>query len=81
MGSQFRAVVVNDDALPLFLTVEEAAEVLGVSRASAYEYIARELIPAVRFGRRLRVPRAALLELGHSPAAAPFELREGGDAA
>jgi excisionase family DNA binding protein len=78
MRSQYRAAVVNDERLPHFLTVEEAAEILGISRASAYDYIARDLLPAVRFGRRLRVPRHALLELGHRPATGVFE---GGDAA
>jgi excisionase family DNA binding protein len=42
------------------LTVEQAAEVLGVGRNSAYEAVRRGEIPVVRIGRRLVVPRAAL---------------------
>ena len=42
------------------LTVEEAAEVLGIGRNSAYEAIKRGEIPALRLGRRLVVPRKAL---------------------
>ena len=44
----------------LTVTVSEAAEFLGISRAFAYELVARGVIPAVRFGRRVVVPRKAL---------------------
>jgi excisionase family DNA binding protein len=45
------------------LTVEEAAKLLGVSRGSAYEAASRGELPTVRIGRRLLVPRAALLNM------------------
>ena len=51
-----------DDA-PDFLTVEEVAQMLRLGRSAAYEAVARGELPAVRFGRRLRVPRHALLRL------------------
>jgi len=41
-------------------TVEEAAALLGIGRNSAYQAIARGELPALRLGRRLLVPRAAL---------------------
>jgi excisionase family DNA binding protein len=44
----------------LTMTVSEAAEVLGISRAFAYELVGRGEIPVVRFGRRVVVPRKAL---------------------
>lgn len=44
----------------LTLTVEEAAQVLGISRALAYELVARAEIPSLRLGRRIVVPRRAL---------------------
>ena len=44
----------------LTLTVEEAAELLGVSRALGYELVARGEIPSLRLGRRIVVPRRAL---------------------
>lgn len=47
----------------LTLTVEEAAELLGVSRGTAYEAARRGELPVVRIGRRLLVPRARLAEL------------------
>ncbi len=45
----------------LTLTVEEAARALGVSRAHAYELAARGEIPTLRLGRRILVPREALV--------------------
>lgn len=44
----------------LTLTVDEAAQVLGISRALAYELTARRQIPSLRLGRRIVVPRRAL---------------------
>ncbi|MDG7002202.1 MAG: helix-turn-helix domain-containing protein [Nitrososphaerota archaeon] len=42
------------------LTVEEAAEMLGLSRAFAYEAVNRGEIPSIRIGRRILVPKVAL---------------------
>jgi excisionase family DNA binding protein len=47
----------------LTLTVEEAATMLGISRAFAYEAVNRGEIPSIRIGRRVLVPRAALERL------------------
>jgi excisionase family DNA binding protein len=44
----------------LTLTVEEAAETLGISRAFAYESVRRGDIPSIRIGRRILVPKVAL---------------------
>jgi excisionase family DNA binding protein len=44
----------------LTLRVEEAAGLLGISRALAYELVNRGELPALRLGRRIVVPRAAL---------------------
>ena len=53
----------------LVLSVAEAAELLGISRALAYELAARGELPTLRLGRRIVVPRVALLSLvGISPA-------------
>ena len=58
-----------------FLRVEEAARVLRISRTSAYaltrrflETDGREGLPAVRVGRSVRVPAAALEQMAHTPA-------------
>ena len=48
----------------LTMTVREAGEALGVSRATAYMLANTGGIPAIRIGeRRLVVPRAALLKM------------------
>jgi excisionase family DNA binding protein len=53
----------------LTLTVEEVAQMLGLSRSATYEAIARGEIPSLRFGRRIVVTRRALHRLlGHGDA-------------
>ena len=44
-------------------TVTEAADLLGISRTSAYEAAHRGELPVKVIGRRMLVPRAALLRL------------------
>jgi excisionase family DNA binding protein len=53
------------EELPEFLTVEEAARLLRISRTSAYSLATAYLrtgegLPVVRLGRLLRVPTARL---------------------
>lgn len=45
------------------LTVEEAAEVLRISRGLAYEAVRTGEIPSVRVGRRLLITKVALERL------------------
>jgi excisionase family DNA binding protein len=45
------------------LTIEEAGEILGLSRASAYQAANKGFLPVIRLGRRLLVPRCALERL------------------
>jgi excisionase family DNA binding protein len=52
----------HDDAR-LTWTVTEAAQLLGISRASAYEAAHRGELPVRVIGRRMLVPRVALLRL------------------
>ena len=47
----------------LVLTVAETGELLGISRAFAYELVARGELPVIRLGRRIVVPKAALLAM------------------
>ena len=42
------------------LTVEEAADMLGISRTLAYELVTRGRLPHLRLGRCIVVPRKAL---------------------
>jgi excisionase family DNA binding protein len=48
------------DELPLLLTVEEAAQVMRVSRNGAYNAVAEGTVPSIRIGRTIRIPRDAL---------------------
>jgi excisionase family DNA binding protein len=56
------------------VTIAEAGELLGISRAFAYELVARGELPIICLGRRRLVPKVALLALvglgaeGDSPA-------------
>jgi excisionase family DNA binding protein len=56
----------------LTLTVPEVAEALGISRMAAYSAVRAGVIPAIRIGRRVLVPRVALDRL--IEAALPEEL-------
>ena len=50
----------------LVYSVSEAAVLLGISRAFAYELVARGELPVIRLGRRRLVPKVALLALAGS---------------
>lgn len=57
------------EILPPTISVEQAGELLGVSRRSAYRAASRGQIPTVRVGRRLLVPTRRLLDMLGMPAA------------
>lgn len=44
-------------------TIEEAADILGIGRSSAYRAARRREIPTIKIGRRLLVGRQALLDI------------------
>jgi excisionase family DNA binding protein len=54
--------------LPEVLTAREAAAILRVGRNQLYQAVTRGELGAVRIGRRIRIPKHALLDL---PAASP----------
>jgi excisionase family DNA binding protein len=45
------------------MSVNETADLLGISRGLAYEQIQRGELPVIRMGRRLRVPVRPVLAL------------------
>ncbi len=51
------------DQLPALLTVPRAAELLGISRASAYRYAAAGELPVRRLGGRVYVLTSRLLAM------------------
>ncbi|TQM11131.1 helix-turn-helix domain-containing protein [Pseudonocardia kunmingensis] len=59
----------NDfDGLPVLISVKKAAEVLGISRASAYRYAEQGHLPIRKLGGRVYVIRDRLRELVDKPA-------------
>jgi excisionase family DNA binding protein len=54
---------VSANELPLTLSVEDAARLLGISRGLCYQGVRDGSIPSISIGRRRLVPRARLLEL------------------
>lgn len=50
-----------------FLTVAEAAAVLRIGRATAYDYIRDGVIPSVQMGRRLVIAKAAIVRMTSCP--------------
>ena len=49
--------------LPALLSVDQACELLGLSRSAGYRAAAAGHIPTIRWGHRLYVPTARLLQL------------------
>lgn len=49
------------DELPLTLTVEEVAAILGICKANAYSLCHSKDFPAIKVGKRLVIPRPAFL--------------------
>jgi excisionase family DNA binding protein len=60
-ASAWTRLLRSDDRLTW--TIAEAADLLGISRASAYEAAHRGELPVRVIGRRMLVPRVALLRL------------------
>jgi excisionase family DNA binding protein len=48
------------EMLPDYLTPEEARAYLNLGRTTLYDLVRRGELPAVRFGKVLRIPREAL---------------------
>jgi len=51
------------DSYPVLLTAQEAADILRVSRWRIYDLISQNVVPVVRLGRQVRIPRDKLWEL------------------
>ena len=47
--------------LPLTLTVPEVGEVLGISRAAAYQLVRSRGFPSLKIGTRILVPKEKLI--------------------
>lgn len=56
-------MAVKETTESLVYDVPTAGKLLNLSRATAYSLCAQGVIPTIRFGKRLLVPKAALLKL------------------
>lgn len=61
--SETHPVAPPDPRVQPTMTVEEAADVFGISRASAYEGVRTREIPSIRIGRRWLIPTAAVIRM------------------
>ena len=73
-----RASATDAEGWPDFLTVEQAAFILGIGRTTAYALVGRYLdsdgaegVRAIRLGKQLRVPRTGLEVLLGGPLTPP----------
>ena len=62
MSSPATDVAVDWQTRPT-VPVDVAAELLGISRASAFRAVHRGQLPSIRLGRRIVIPTAALRAL------------------
>jgi len=60
------------------ISCSEAAQRLGIGRAVAYRLARSGVIPALRLGKQLRVPVAALEEMLRNPKPLRYQERERG---
>ena len=51
------SIVRSYEELPLFLSAQNVADVLGVSISSAYELMHEDGFPSLRIGNRLVIPK------------------------
>lgn len=51
----------------LILTPVETAKLLRIGRGTVYEQIRLGVIPSIRMGRRILVPKAALMKMLEEP--------------
>ena len=56
------SIVRSYEELPLFLSAQNVADVLGVSISSAYELMHEKGFPVIRVGNRLIVPKEKFRE-------------------
>jgi excisionase family DNA binding protein len=70
----------NEQGAPIFIRLSEAARLLSMSRASAYQAVRKGVIPGVRIDGKWRVPLAALRQMA-AEAANAVEPSDGKSAA
>lgn len=62
MAKQSSVVFTAYDQLPLILTVDNLAEVLGIARVNAYSLVHQNGFPKIVINRRILIPKQSFLE-------------------
>ena len=57
-----KTIYTSLDQLPLALSADEVAQVLGISRANAYALMHGKNFPTLKIGKRMVVPKDKLIE-------------------
>lgn len=60
-SSEYQKVEAQTES-SLILTAVEAAKLLRIGKATCYEQIRLGVIPSIRIGKRIIIPRAALMK-------------------
>lgn len=55
-----KQIYTNFDQLPLMLNADQLAQVLGISRAGAYQLMHAKGFPVIRIGKRMVIPKENL---------------------
>lgn len=58
-----KANTTDQEGKRLVFSVVEAAQLLGISRPNAYNLVHTGQIPCIRYGRRMLIPRVALMKM------------------
>lgn len=58
-----KANITDQQEKSLVFSVSEAAKLLGISRPNAYTLVHTGQIPCIRYGRRMLIPRVALMKM------------------
>jgi len=53
----------NDQKKSLVFSVAEAAELLSISRGTAYTLVQTGQLPCIKYGRRMLIPKHALMKM------------------
>lgn len=73
-GEKMMSLYQSFEDLPVILSISQIAEVMGLSRAGAYNLVKREGFPAIRVGeKRLCIPKDMFIEWLASEAEKPLD--------
>lgn len=57
-----RMAYTSMEQIPVVLTVEQLADILGIAKNTAYDFVRSGRIKSVRVGRQIRISKIALMD-------------------